>query len=135
MLVVQRGCTRSIAMKFGATLPVSDIDRAKAWYASVLQLEPTEISEDGSALYEADGSGFMLYQSQFAGTNQATALAIEVDDVEATVADLRSRGAVFEDYDFGEELRTVEGIATSPSGRQIAWLKDSEGNILGIANR
>ena len=122
-------------MKFGATLPASDMERAKAWYASVLQLEPTEITEDGSARYEVEGSVFMLYESQFAGTNQATAAGIEVDDVEATVAELKSRGAVFEDYDFGEALRTVNGIATSPSGSQIAWLKDSEGNILGIASQ
>lgn len=120
-------------MQIAATLPASDIQRAKAWYASVLQLEPREITEDGSAWYQVDDSGFMLYQSQFAGTNQATAAVIGVDDVVATVAELKSRGAVFEDYDFGEALRTVDSIATSPGGRKMAWLKDSEGNILGIA--
>jgi predicted enzyme related to lactoylglutathione lyase len=120
-------------MQIAATLPASDIERAKAWYASVLQLEPSEITEDGSAWYQAGDSGFMLYQSQFAGTNEATAAVIGVDDVVATVAELKSRGAVFEDYDFGEALRTVDGIATSPGGRKMAWLKDSEGNILGIA--
>ena len=120
-------------MQFAATLPASDIERAKAWYASVFQLEPKEITEDGSAWYESDGTSFLLYGSQFAGTNQATALAIGVDDVDATVAELKSRGAVFEDYDLGEDFRTVDGILTSPSGRKMAWLKDSEGNILGVA--
>lgn len=121
-------------MQFAATLPASDLERAKAWYASVLQLEPTEITEDGSALYRLDDGAFMLYHSQFAGSNKATAAALAVDDVEATVAELRSRGAVFEDYDFGDDFRTVEGILTSPSGRKMAWLKDSEGNILGVAS-
>ena len=120
-------------MQFAATLPASDIERAKAWYAKVLQLEPAEITEDGSARYDIGGSTFMVYSSEFAGTNQATAAAIGVEDVEATVAELRSRGAVFENYDFGEDFRTVDGILTSPSGRKMAWLKDSEGNILGIA--
>ena len=120
-------------MQITATLPAADMERAKAWYASVLQLEPTEITEEGSVWYQLDGTSFLLYESQFAGTNKATAAAIEVDDVVATVAELKSRGAVFEDYDFGEALRTVDGIATSPSGRKMAWLKDSEGNILGIA--
>ncbi len=120
-------------MQIAATLPASDIERAKAWYASVLQLEPREISEDGSAWYDLGGTSFLVYQSQFAGTNKATAAAIGVDDVEASVAELKSRGAVFEDYDFGEDFRTVDGILTSPSGRKMAWLKDSEGNILGIA--
>jgi predicted enzyme related to lactoylglutathione lyase len=120
-------------MQITPTLPAADMERAKAWYASVLQLEPTETTEEGSVWYQLGGTSFLLYESQFAGTNKATAAAIEVDDVVATVAELKSRGAVFEDYDFGEALRTVDGIATSPSGRKMAWLKDSEGNILGIA--
>lgn len=119
-------------MQFAATLPATDIDRAKAWYASVLKLEPIEIDDRGDAWYEIDGTRFLLYASEFAGTNQATAAAIGVDDVEATVAELRARGAVFEDYDFGEDFRTVDSILTTPDGRKLAWLKDSEGNILGL---
>ena len=120
-------------MQIAATLPASDMERAKAWYSSVLQLEPKEITEDGSAWYEVGGTSFLVYASQFAGTNQATAAAIGVADVEATVQELKARGAVFEDYELGEDFRTVDGILTSPSGRKMAWLKDSEGNILGIA--
>jgi predicted enzyme related to lactoylglutathione lyase len=120
-------------MQIAVTLPVSDMDRAKAWYASVLQLEPVEITEEGSAWYEVDGTRFLLYQSQFAGTNKATAAAIGVDDFDASVAELRTRGAVLEDYDLGEDFRTVDGILTTPGGEKLAWIKDSEGNILGIA--
>ena len=39
----------------------------------------------------------------------------------------------FEDYDFGEDFRTVDGIVTLPNGRKGAWFKDSKGNILGIS--
>ena len=105
-------------MKFAATLPASDIERAKAWYSSVLHLDPVEITESGDVWYESAGTRLMLYPSQFAGTNQATALNITVDDVEASVAELKSRGAVFEDYDFGEAFRTVDGIATSAAARK-----------------
>ncbi len=119
-------------MQIAATLPASDLERAKAWYASMFDIEPVETTPDGSYWFEFDGTRFMVYASQFAGTNQATAAAVGVDDVEAAVADLRSRGAVFEDYDFGDDFRTVDGILTSPEGRRTAWLKDSEGNILGI---
>jgi hypothetical protein len=45
-----------------------------------------------------------------------------------------ARGAVFEDYDFGEDFRTVDGIMTTPAGAKLAWMKDSEGNILGVAS-
>jgi catechol 2,3-dioxygenase-like lactoylglutathione lyase family enzyme len=121
-------------MQIAATLPASDLERAKAWYARVLQLEPVEITDEGSAWYQADGTRFLLYQSQFAGTNQATAAGIRVDDVETAVDELRARGAVFEDYDLGDDLRTVDGIYTSPGGQKLAWLKDSEGNILALAS-
>ena len=120
-------------MQIFPTLPASDLERAKAWYASVLGLEPVETSEDGSYWYEVGGNRFLVYSSQFAGSNKATAMAIGVDDVAATVADLRSKGAVFEDYDYGDDFRTVDGIFTAPSGTELAWLKDSEGNILGLA--
>jgi predicted enzyme related to lactoylglutathione lyase len=120
-------------MRFGTTLPATDMERAKAWFASILQIEPTKLDENGDAWYEAGGTRFLLYPSQFAGTNQATAMGVEVEDVAAAVADLRARGAVFEDYDFGDDFRTVEGILTTPDGQKLAWLKDSEGNILGLA--
>jgi predicted enzyme related to lactoylglutathione lyase len=47
------------------------------------------------------------------------------------VAELRARGVVFEEYRSGQ-LQTVDGIATTRGGR-AAWFKDSEGNILGLA--
>ena len=122
-------------MQIAATLPASDIERAKAWYSSVLGLEPIEITESGDVWYELDGTRLMLYPSGYAGTNQATAAAIRVGDVEVTVAQFKARGAVFEEYDFGEVFRTVDGIATDAVGQKMAWLKDPEGNILSIGTR
>jgi hypothetical protein len=65
-------------------------------------------------------------------------MAWEVADIEATVAALRRRGVVFEDYDL-PGLETVNGIATIqgnyPSkgvGERGAWFRDSEGNPLGL---
>jgi predicted enzyme related to lactoylglutathione lyase len=121
-------------MKITVTLPAADLDRAKVWYKEILGLEPVEIEPMGEVWYELGGSRFMVYESQFAGTNQATAAGLIVDDVEATVARLMERGAVLENYDFGEDFRTVDGIMTLPNGRQAAWLKDSEGNILGLSS-
>ena len=119
-------------LQLAVTLPATDLERAKAWYASVLQLDPSGPTGNDALWYDVGGTRLMLYISRFAGTNQATAAAFGVDDVEATVAQLRARGAVLEDYDFGDDLRTVDGIATMPDGMKTAWLKDSEGNILNI---
>jgi catechol 2,3-dioxygenase-like lactoylglutathione lyase family enzyme len=116
-----------------ASLPASDINRAKDWYRDHLGLKPIEEMPDGSAMYESGGVPFMLYQSQFAGTNQATAAGFRVNDFDATIAELRESGVIFEDYDFGDDMRTIDGVM-SADGFRGAWFKDSEGNILGIAS-
>ncbi|HYV33270.1 MAG TPA: hypothetical protein VE973_00265 [Candidatus Limnocylindria bacterium] len=53
-----------------------------------------------------------------------------VQDLEAEMADLRSRGVVFEEYDF-PGLKTVNGVATM-DGFKTCWFKDTEGNILAL---
>jgi len=117
-----------------ATLPAADIDRAKAWYADKLDLKPVEVTENGESWYEIGGTRFLLYPSQFAGTNQATAAGLVVEDFDASVDELKGRGVTFEDYDFGEDFRTVDGVFTAPDGFKGAWFKDSEGNILSVTN-
>lgn len=115
-------------------LPAADLERAKAWYADKLGLKPVVDDELGLE-YETGGHRFGVYASQFAGTNQATAAAFRVDDVDAAVTQLRDRGVEFEDVDYGAMGKTVDGVITAPDGRKAAWFKDSEGNMLAISNR
>ncbi|MDH3517889.1 MAG: VOC family protein [Acidimicrobiia bacterium] len=119
-------------MQIFATLPASDIDRARSWYSERLGLEPVDSSPDGGLFYDVGGSMVLLYPSAFAGTNQATAAGMVVKDFDAAAAMLRANGVEFEDYDFGEEFRTVDGVLTAPDGAKGAWFQDSEGNILGL---
>jgi hypothetical protein len=78
---------------------------------------------------------FLVYRSEFAGTNKATAAGFRVDDFDATVAELRSKGVVFDEVDFGEFGSTVDGVITMPgSNDKAAWFRDSEGNILSLSN-
>jgi predicted enzyme related to lactoylglutathione lyase len=116
-----------------ASLPASNIARAKEWYEQHLGLTPVAEMGDGALVYETGGTRFMVYRSAFAGTNQATAAGFAVDDFDAAVAELRGSGVGFEEYDLGEDLHTVDGVATSADGSRIAWFQDSEGNILGIS--
>ena len=44
---------------------------------------------------------------------------------------MRGRGVVFEEYDTAE-TRTENGVARMPGGGEAAWLKDSEGNPVGV---
>jgi predicted enzyme related to lactoylglutathione lyase len=114
-----------------ATLPASDLERARAFYSEKLGLEPNRKDEGGALRYEVGGAMLMVYQSEFAGSNRATAAGLAVADIEATVSELRGRGVAFEDYDFGE-AKTVDGIVTLPSGARGAWFKDTEGNVVGL---
>jgi len=115
-----------------ATIPASDLERAKKFYAEKLGLRPAEETTAG-LVYHCRNSRFLLYPTQFADTAQNTAVGWEVDHIEREVKDMRSRGVKFEDYDM-PGLKTVEGIATI--GRdKAAWFKDSEGNILALTQR
>ena len=112
------------------TIPASDLARARAWYADKLGL--TSDQEESQALLYRSGEDrlFLLFYSSDAGTAQHQLAAWVVEDLEAEVAELRSRGVEFEEYD-QPGLRTVDGIARTPVGK-AAWFKDSEGNVLTI---
>ena len=119
-------------------LPAQDLERARRFYSEKLGLEPVE-ERPGGLLYRCGESEFALFASAGASSGDHTQMGWEVDDIEATVRELRARGVVFEEYDF-PGIRTVDGIAdiegNYPSkggkGERAVWFRDSEGNLLGI---
>jgi catechol 2,3-dioxygenase-like lactoylglutathione lyase family enzyme len=113
-----------------AALPAADLDRAKRFYDEKLGLTSQELPDE--LRYECgDGSAFLVFATSISSRGGHTQAGIEVADIEATVAELRSRGVIFEEYDT-PELRTVDGIATQPGGDRAAWFKDTEGNTLAL---
>ena len=114
-------------------LAVSDLERAKTWYSEILGLKPIN-PDDEELIYSAGGTHFCIYESENAGTNKATAARFIVKDFDAVRADLLAKGIVFEEYDLGDDFRTVEGVLTSPDGERTSWFKDSEGNILALGS-
>jgi catechol 2,3-dioxygenase-like lactoylglutathione lyase family enzyme len=118
-------------------LPAQDLGRARSFYSEKLGMEPVE-ERPGGLLYRCASGSFALFQSAGIASGTHTQMAWEVADLESTVAILRARGVVFEQYDL-PGIRTVDGIATIdgnyPSkgvGEKGAWFRDSEGNLLGI---
>jgi hypothetical protein len=93
----------------------------------------------GGLRYRCGNSYFALFESAGAASGTHTQMGWEVTDLGTTVAALRARGVVFEEYDL-PGIRTVDGIAeiegNYPSkggvGERGAWFRDSEGNLLGI---
>ena len=116
-----------------ATIAVTDIDRAKKFYGEILGFKSQEERSDGVTYAAGGGTWFLVYPSQFAGTNKATGMTFEVQDLDGTVKELRDRGVVFEEYDF-PGLKTVDGIAEI-QGERGAWFKDPDGNILAVGQR
>jgi predicted enzyme related to lactoylglutathione lyase len=117
-----------------ATLPASDIGRAKKFYGEVLGLKVTR-EDPGGIEYECgEGTRVFVYPSEFAGTNKATAVGFIVSSVEDAKKELEGKGVTFENYDL-PGLKTENGIVTMPSGEKGAWFKDTENNILAINTR
>jgi catechol 2,3-dioxygenase-like lactoylglutathione lyase family enzyme len=119
-------------------LPAQDLERARAFYTEKLGLDPQE-ERPGGLLYRSPGGcEFGLFASAGKPSGEHTQMSWEVEDIEATVTELRRRGVVFEEYDL-PGLRTENGIAeiegnypSKGSGERAAWFRDSEGNMLGI---
>jgi predicted enzyme related to lactoylglutathione lyase len=112
------------------TLPAADLDRAKKFYAEKLGLTPSTESPGGIFYELAGGTRFILYPNPSPTRAGHTQIGFATDDIEAEVEELRSRGVVFEEYDF-PGLKTVNGIAQTGPAR-AAWFKDSEGNTIGV---
>lgn len=114
-----------------AMIPAADLDRARQFYADKLGLVPTREESAGLVFETPSGGWFRLFPSSKAGTAGHTLAGWAVEDIEAEMAELRANGVIFEEYD-EPGLRTVNGILANKWGRS-AWFKDSEGNILSIA--
>ena len=113
-----------------AYLPVTDVARARQFYEQKLGFKPKrEIA--GGVVYEFGAqTACFLYPTPNAGTSKASQAFWQVDDVEREVAELKSRGVTFEEYD-APGMKTKNGIATG-GGAKTAWFKDTEGNILAV---
>lgn len=116
-----------------ATIAVKDMNVAKKFYEDTLGLKKGEFDDPGGAVYESGGSKVLVYVSQYAGTNQATAATWDVgDELDDIVKDLQAKGVRFEHYDLPDTTR--EGDIHVSGSMRIAWLKDPDGNILALAN-
>jgi catechol 2,3-dioxygenase-like lactoylglutathione lyase family enzyme len=115
-----------------ATIAVKDLKAAKKFYGDTLGLKPTPVPEPEVLNYKSGNSTVLVYKSQFAGSNKATAVTWIVDDVEGTVKDLTAKGVAFEHYDFPGMTR--KGDVHIAGKSKAAWFKDPDGNILAVVS-
>jgi catechol 2,3-dioxygenase-like lactoylglutathione lyase family enzyme len=111
-------------------IAVKDLDRARKFYEDTLGLEAKdEWGGEGVTLKSGD-TVINVYRSEFAGTNKATSLTFDVDDIEKEVADLKDKGIFFEHYELPGLER--QGDLYVAEGMKTAWFKDPDGNILSL---
>jgi catechol 2,3-dioxygenase-like lactoylglutathione lyase family enzyme len=116
-----------------ATIAVKSVDAARKFYEGKLGLAPVSSEEPSVLVYTSGNSKLFVYESQFAGTNKATAVTWVVgDDVEGVVQALKARGVAFEKYDLPGMTR--KGDVHLAANVKAAWFKDPDGNILAIVN-
>ncbi len=116
-----------------ANIAVKNLEIAKKFYEETLGL--TQIGAEGQEVivFRSGSSTIYVYKSQYAGTNQATALTWVVGkDIESVVQELKAKGVTFEHYDMPDTTR--EGDIHVAGQMKVAWFKDPDGNILNIIN-
>jgi len=111
-------------------IAVKDLDRARKFYTDTLGLDTIDAQGDEVLTLKSGETTFNVYRSEFAGTNKATALNFDVDDIDAEVRELKDKGIMFEKYDL--EGLTPKGDIYVGQGMKTAWFKDPDGNILSL---
>jgi catechol 2,3-dioxygenase-like lactoylglutathione lyase family enzyme len=115
------------------TIAVKDLGVAKKFYQGTLGLKLVDEQGSEAHTYRGGAARLIVYRSQFAGTNKATALNFMVGaEIENIVNGLRERGVTFEHYDLPEMKR--EGDIHVAGPMKAAWFKDPDGNILCVMN-
>src|SRR5215213_6567343 len=115
-----------------ATCAVKNLDTARRFYEDTLGLVPLPSAESGVLAYKSGRSSILVYQSQYAGTNQATAVTWAVTDLEAAIEALKGKGVRFEHYDLPGTTR--KGDVHGSGRTKAAWFKDPDGNILALVS-
>lgn len=105
-------------------------DAALEFYRDTLGLE--FVRDDGFAVvFNMEGVMLRISKVPQFTPAQNTVLGWDVDDIQAAVDGLSQKGIVFEHYpNMGQD---VQGICTFPTGDQVAWFKDPDGNVLSIS--
>jgi catechol 2,3-dioxygenase-like lactoylglutathione lyase family enzyme len=115
--------------RIATRIPVQDLDRARAFYSEKLGLEPAE-ERPGGLRYVCASGEFALFESTGAASGDHTQMGWEVEDFDATIAELEARGVSFEEFGFVD----VPGNYPSKggTGEKAAWFRDLDGNLFGI---
>jgi catechol 2,3-dioxygenase-like lactoylglutathione lyase family enzyme len=117
-----------------SNVAVKNLETAKKFYEEILGLTPVGAEGEEVVVFKSGNSTVYVYKSQYAGTNQATAISWVVgENIEGVVQQLKAKGVTFEHYDMPGVTRN--GDVHVAEDMKVAWFKDPDGNILNITSR
>ena len=102
-------------------IPVTDIARARAFYEGILGLKPTMESAGGAWIEYDIGTGTLgigSYGDMWQPSAQGTCVALEVDDVDASIAHLKSHGVTLSMEPMDSPVCRF-GMVCDPDGNKI----------------
>lgn len=116
---------------------VNDMQQAQKFYAETLGIKTTMRSErDGlMTLHLAGDRDTLVYLKPDLEPANYTILNFEVDDIDAAVEELASRGVNFKQYEgFDQDEKGIfnGGAEGDSAGPRLAWFEDPSGNILSL---
>jgi catechol 2,3-dioxygenase-like lactoylglutathione lyase family enzyme len=117
-----------------AMIPTKDLAKARKFYEQTLGLTQAEEMPRGVSFRCGDGSRIAVYETYVSNLGEQTVAAWEVKDIKSQVAELKSRGVEFLEYDL-PQLKTVDSIVAEEGFGSAAWFKDADGNILSLVQR
>jgi catechol 2,3-dioxygenase-like lactoylglutathione lyase family enzyme len=112
-----------------AFVAATDLRRARAFYEQMLGLPVLE-QDDFACVLDAHGTVLRVTAVCEVARRGYTVLGWRVTDIVAAVRDLTARGVAFLRYEGMSQ--DEHGIWTAPSGAQVAWFADPDGNILSL---
>jgi catechol 2,3-dioxygenase-like lactoylglutathione lyase family enzyme len=116
-----------------ATISVKDLAAARKFYEGTLGLELTRATGTEALTFKTGRSELIVYRSQYAGTNKATAVNWRVgNEIDAIAKELAAKGVAFEHYDLPG--LTQKGDVHAFGELKSAWFKDPDGNIIALMN-
>jgi catechol 2,3-dioxygenase-like lactoylglutathione lyase family enzyme len=118
-----------------ASIAVKDLAVAKAFYAETLGLTPVDTEGDEAITFSSGASKLVVYRSEFAGSNKATAMMwnVSAGDIEKIAKGLKGKNVTFEHYPLPEGKHEGDLHVFGPM--KVAWFKDPDGNILSLFSR
>ncbi|MGG7464404.1 MULTISPECIES: VOC family protein [unclassified Plantibacter] len=109
---------------------VDDIDAAERFYGEALGLTVVRNEMGFLNLKLPSGGVVLIYSKPQHEPASFTILNLQVDDIDAAVDELNSRGVVTTIY--GDDFPTDEKGIMRGNGPDIAWFKDPAGNVLSV---